>query len=491
LFKKGDRLMRNSYDVIIAGSGIAGLHAALCLDSRLSVLVISKSELALNNSALAQGGVAAVLDLSDDNKQLHFDDTMIAGGNTNNREAVRVLVEEGPENVLGLAKYGVRFDERDDGSLSLTLEGGHSRHRIAHHSDTTGFEIESKLLASALSHANIDVLSHSTLMKLKLDDCGFYAGIFIEGRLATVRARALIMATGGDGRVFKYTTNSTIATGDGIFLAGALGARIKNLSLVQFHPTAFAGQAAQQRFLISESVRGEGAVLLNCNGERFMQGYDPRLELAARDVVSQAIRSEALKTGSEDFYLDISFIDHEFVKNRFPAIFKKCLEYGVDMTTDKIPVFPCQHYLMGGIDVDTYARASIPGLYAVGECSHTGVHGRNRLASNSLLEALVFSKRAADDIMNNISLKASAGSFGFKLTHGAAMPHDYIGEVQDIMQSSYFIIPDKAACARNLPRINEIFSELENGKYADSPALLESQSLSFIAKMTITEVLNQ
>lgn len=486
--------MRFRYDVIIAGSGISGLHAALCLDQSLSVLVITKSDPELNNSALAQGGVAAVLDRSQDNEELHFEDTMIAGGQTNNSETVRVLVEDGPENVLGLLKYGVNFDKSPDGSLNLTLEGGHSRRRIAHYRDTTGYEIETKLLAAVEARENIDLLSRATLLRLERDDSGFCAGVLVGSSIVTLRCGAFILATGGVGRLFKYTTNSAIATGDGIHLAGLLGARLKNLSLIQFHPTAFAGQPVQQRFLISESVRGEGALLLNPNGERFMHHYDSRLELAPRDVVSKAIRSEALKLGSEDFSLDITAKGAEYLQNRFPAIYQKCLEYGVDITKDKIPVFPCQHYLMGGIDVDACARTTVPGLYAVGECSHTGVHGNNRLASNSLLEALVFSKRAANDIMDKIGNHNGDllnDSFEFKLKSGTEVPAGLVTEIQNIMQESFFIIPDKAVSAKNLPRIQQIGAELMSNKLADGASLMEARSLCDIAGIILTEVSKQ
>jgi len=476
------------YDVIIAGSGIAGLYSALSLDKRISVLLLAKKELPLSNTSLAQGGVAAVLDLLNDNFQLHIDDTMAAGGGTNSLEAVKVLVEEGPDNITKLLSLGVDLDKKPDGSLSLTLEAAHSRRRITHHKDTTGFEISSKLILAAKSRENITIIENATLYTLERNDTGFCAGILCGKELLCATSRFFIMATGGIGQAFKYSTNSTISTGDGIMLSKKLGANVKGLSLVQFHPTAFAGNSDQQRFLISESVRGEGALLLNCLNEHFMPNYDKRAELAPRDVVSQCIMREVQRTGSEAFYLDITARGADYIKDRFPGIYMACLKSGIDITTQKIPVFPCQHYLMGGIDVDTYARTSVEGLYAIGECSHTGVHGNNRLASNSLLEGLVFSKRAADDIMGKTGFGSTGCNANFSLTGSLEAPKELRSEIQNIMQESFFVLPNKQAAILHLPRINEISTLLENSEYADSTELLELRSLSFIVKTILMEV---
>ena len=481
--------MRQNYDVIIAGSGVAGLHAALCLDRSLRVLVLSKKDPSDNNSALAQGGVAAVLNPAQDSEPLHFNDTMVAGGHTNNPDAVRVLVHEGPANVLSLLGQGVDFDRNADGSLNLTLEGGHSRRRIAHHRDNTGYELVIRLLGQVRQRENIELLGGAALVELFREDGGFRASVCRDGRFFHTGCRFFIMATGGIGRVFRYTTNSDIATGDGIYLAKKLGARIRGLSLVQFHPTAFAGGSGPQRFLISESVRGEGAVLLNGEGRRFMQDYDSRGELAPRDVVSKAVMAEARRTGSEHFTLDITHEDADFVRNRFPGIYAKCLESGVDITRDRIPVFPCQHYLMGGIDVDTCARTTVPGLYAVGECSHTGVHGNNRLASNSLLEALVFSRRAAQDILARAGGSAPQGPRGeFEPHGGPAVAEGTASGIREAVQRSFFVTPDPAQAARDLPRIREIRETLEQGTAAPDPALLEIRSLAGIAEQLLEEV---
>lgn len=478
--------VKEVYDVLVVGSGAAGLHAALSLDAGLSVLVLSKDKTDDCNSAYAQGGIAAVLNPRDDNEQLHFKDTMIAGGNRNDPDAVHVLVHEGPENVLGLRNLGVEFDIGRDGALDLTLEGGHSRRRIAHHQDQTGAEVVRGMLVALAERENILLTLDTVLMRLEKDNNGFHALLERDGTFFTVNARYCILATGGIGRVFQYTTNSPVATGDGIVFAEKLGARITGMNLVQFHPTAFA-RGAQERFLISESVRGEGAKLLNCRGERFMKRYDSRGDLAPRDVVSRCIMEEAQKTDSNQFYLDITEQPADFVRERFPAIYRKCLEYGIDMTKDRIPVYPCQHYLMGGIDVDLNARTTVEGLYAVGECAHTGVHGANRLASNSLLEALVFSRRAASDILNAGCLPAVPKVL--TPAQGKEAPVALRGEIQAIVQESFFVHANVEKARDNLPRIRKIEQQLTDG-YADSRALTELQSLAGVAALILEEVLS-
>ncbi|MDR3552106.1 MAG: FAD-binding protein, partial [Clostridia bacterium] len=415
--------------------------------------------------------------------------TMVAGGGTNNPESVNVLVREGPEEVLNLVKLGVEFDTDMLGRLHLTLEGGHSRSRIVHHRDTTGFEVVTKLIARIRERANIDFLENSAMLRLECaPGGGFYAGVLHGGALHGISARSCILATGGVGRIYEFTTNSRIATGDGIRFAGELGARVKNLSLIQFHPTAFDARLAQQeRFLISEAVRGEGGLLLNCRGERFMPGYDKRAELAPRDVVSDCIRRETIKTGSSDIFLDISFKDADFLRDRFPSIYSKCLEAGVDITKDRIPVFPCQHYLIGGIDVDTFARTTVPGLYAVGECSHTGVHGNNRLASNSLLEALVFPRRALRDIVSAPQRPLPAPK-PMSLCGGAQPPQEFYKTIRSVMQKSFFIIPDPDEARRSLPVIEEIDATLEAGHYAESRETIELKSMARVAKIILKEL---
>ena len=336
-----------NYDVIIVGSGVSGLYAALNLNLNLKILMLSKKELTLCNSALAQGGVAAVMDKKDDNYELHIQDTLIAGGYKNDMENLRILVEQGPTDVKNLLKYGVEFDRKDDGSIDLTLEGGHSRHRIAHHKDSTGYEIVTSLIDGVKKLSNVTIVENGHLVGIEKEEDNFFAAVYKSGEYYYYTSKAVIFATGGIGRVYDFTTNSAIATGDGIQFAYNLGAEIKNLSYIQFHPTAYADKKNRECFLVSEAVRGEGAYLLNCNKERFMHKYEPeRKELAPRDVVSKCIMEEQKATGSDEFFLDISYKDADFIKNRFPMIYSRVLEKGYDMTKEPIPIYPCQHYLI-------------------------------------------------------------------------------------------------------------------------------------------------
>lgn len=486
--------MAKNYDVIIAGTGAGGLYSAINLPSNLKILLITKRELILCNSALAQGGIAAVYKPVDDNIQLHTNDTLIAGGFKNNPDSLKVLVTEAAHEIEEIISLGVDFDKDENGDLHRTLEGGHCRHRIFHHKDSTGFEITTKLQAVVKKLPNIDILENALLCRLKKTGTGFSADISVNDVHETFNSRYFIMATGGIGRVYDYTTNSAIATGDGITLAYEMGANIKNLSLVQFHPTAFNNKHTRECFLISEAVRGEGAYLLNCKGERFMQNYDERLELAPRDVVSHAIVTEGRRLGSDEFYLDISHKDPEFLKNRFPMIYKYLLEQGIDMTKDRIPIYPCQHYLMGGINVNTKAQTTVDGLYAVGECSHTGVHGNNRLASNSLLEALVFGRQAAlniaDRIKENDTDLDKLESAEFPIDENAPeIPHGIRTEIRHIMQRSYFVIPDMQEALKGFERISEIKRMLEDGNFKIDHNYVEAKSLATVAYLILKEVI--
>lgn len=487
-------LNSRKYDVLILGSGVSGLYSALNLDSDIDALLISKAELKLSNSSLAQGGVAAVLDEKNDNYDLHFEDTLIAGRQANDKHAVRVLVENGPDDVRNIYRMGVDFDKNEDGSLHLTLEGGHSRHRIAHHRDSTGYEITTVLIDKVKNLPNVEVSENTLCVELSNACDGFFATLLVDGEYITVSASFVILATGGIGRVYKYTTNSKIATGDGIRFAYELGAKIKDLDYIQFHPTAFAADTGRERFLISEAVRGEGAYLLNYNKERFMHRYDERLELAPRDKVSHSIMMEYRRTGSDKFYLDISRLDSEFLKSRFPLIYSRCLEEGIDLTKEPIPVFPCHHYLMGGIAVDDNAFTGISRLYAVGECSNTGVHGKNRLASNSLLEALVFSKRAAKEINRQIhepTFVAVHGAIPEFKNGTAPLPVGIRTQIRDIMQKAHFVIPDQNAAEKGLKIIEQIRQRLNNEKFIKNADYEEAKSLATVAAIVLRGALNR
>lgn len=483
--------MDKQYDVVIVGTGVAGLYAALNFPESVSVLLISKRELSLSNSSLAQGGVACVLDTVHDNYRLHISDTLIAGKYKNKLSAVEKLVKEGPADVLRIRDLGVDFDRNPDGTLCKTLEAGHSRHRIVHHKDSTGQAMTDGLIAAVKKLKNVDILENALLYSMHKTLGGFYLSVLQDGAPHYYGCSYCILATGGIGRVYKYTTNSAIATGDGIAFAYMLGAKIANLSRVQFHPTAFAADQGRERFLISEAVRGEGAVLLNCNGERFAFDYDKRGELAPRDVVSNAIAREAIKTGSEHFYLDITHKPADFVRNRFPMIYARCLEEGVDITKDRIPVFPCQHYLMGGIDVDLNSQTSIEGLYAAGECAHTGVHGANRLASNSLLEALVYSRTAAEDVTRKLK-KYGRRQLGTEPAHrpvtGKAMPRGFRSQIREILQDAYFVLPKPEKYAESYGKIQDIIRQLFSESYEITSDLIEAKSIAVVASIILDEV---
>ena len=479
--------MRDKYDVVIVGAGLSGLYAAYNLDSRINALVVCKKDLRLCNSNLAQGGVAAVLDTVDDSFELHIKDTMIAGGWENRPEAVQVLVEEGPDDVRKMIELGAEFD-KENGHIHATLEGGHSRRRIVHHRDTTGEELMRAIIEAVKTRPNVDICEQTSLAFLDEANNGYYATLLKDGKLISVAASFVVIATGGIGRMYKYTTNSSIATGDGIALASSLGAKIENLHYIQFHPTGFAGDNCRERFLISEAVRGEGAYLINCHHERFMHRYDERLELAPRDVVSRGIILESRRTGSDKFFLDITHRTPEFIRDRFPMIYERCKLEGVDITKDPIPVFPTHHYLMGGINVDLNSRTRINRLYAVGECSHTGVHGKNRLASNSLLEALVFGRRAAEDINRSFNDTSVYGKAPIYSVDGAPMPTGTRTSIRSIMQKCQFVMPNPEAARKYRREVDDIVARLNNNKFQITNDYLEARSLATIASIVLKEV---
>ncbi len=484
--------MSLNYDVIIAGCGAAGLYAAINLPSDAKILMVCKKELSLCNSSLAQGGIAGVYNSPKDNIQYHQNDTLIAGGFKNNVDAVHTLVSEAAQDIEHIIDLGVEFNKNPDGTYHRTLEGGHSHHRIFHHADATGKEIATKLLAKVQTLENVDIMENTLMCAVKQTSTGYSAFLRKpDGTYETVNSRFMILATGGIGRVYQFTTNSAIATGDGITFAYEMGAKIKNLSYVQFHPTAFNNRATRECFLISEAVRGEGAYLLNCHKERFMQNYDERLELAPRDVVSHAIILESRKQNSEDFYLDISYKDSEFLKNRFPMIYKNLLEQGYDLTKEPIPIFPCQHYLMGGIDVDGNSETTLKNLFACGECSHTGVHGGNRLASNSLLEALVFSRHAANCIASRLAdppKELEEAQFDARIGSGS-IPKGIRTETRKILQQSHFVIPDKQKAAEGYKRVGEILDDLRKGSYEVDPDYVLAKSIVTCAYIILGEVM--
>jgi L-aspartate oxidase len=382
-------------DFIVLGGGIAGIRAAIEAASAGRVLVLTKDDLYESSTEYAQGGIAAALG-EDDKVALHLHDTLRAGDGLCREEAVRVLVEEGPGHIHQLVEWGMRFD-RDGTKLAFTREGAHSRSRVLHaHGDSTGSEILRALMARARSLPSIQLLPRAFAVDLLAEDGEIRGVTYLEekkGALKTLRAEAVLLATGGLGQVYKETTNPPVASGDGVAMAHRAGALLSDMEFVQFHPTALFVKAAP-RFLLTEALRGEGAHLRNILLERFMPRYHEAAELAPRDIVSRAIILEMQKGPSEFVYLDLTGLDPEHVKKRFPRVYATCLKYNIDITTDLVPVRPAAHYAMGGVATDLHGATSLKRLYAAGEVAATGVHGANRLASNSLLEGLVFGARA-------------------------------------------------------------------------------------------------
>jgi L-aspartate oxidase len=380
-------------DYLIIGSGVAGLRAAIELAPYGNVLVVTKDKPSESSTEYAQGGIAAAMS-DEDTVGIHFEDTLKAGDGLCREEAVKTLVEEGPERIMELISWGAEFD-KEGLKLDFTLEAAHSRRRILHsHGDSTGKELERVLLNKVRSLSSVKKYPFAFTVDLIAEDTACYGAYVVRaGEVTAILAKATILTTGGAGQLFARTTNPPVATGDGMAIAFRAGAELEDMEFVQFHPTSLYSPAAPQ-FLLSESIRGEGAVLLNINQKRFMEGYHKMAELAPRDVVSRAIISEMVKTGSNHVYLDLRHMGKDFVKNRFPRIYATCLQYDVDITEDPVPVSPAAHYIMGGVRTDVNGATNIKGLYAAGEVACTGVHGANRLASNSLLEGLVYGARA-------------------------------------------------------------------------------------------------
>ena len=393
------------FDVLIVGSGLAGLSIALHLAATHRVAILTKRSLSDGSSGWAQGGIAAVMDKTD-SFDAHVDDTLVAGAGLSDPAATRFVVEHAPESVAWLQSLGVPFTE-DDGHLHLTREGGHSARRIVHVTDATGAAVQQTLIQRVKQTPNITLLEHHMLVDLIIasklghqpERClGLYALDETTDQVVTFRAPHTILATGGAGKVYLYTTNPDTSTGDGIAAAWRAGCRVTNMEFIQFHPTCLYHPHVKN-FLISEAVRGEGGRLMLPDGTRFMPNHDPRLELAPRDVVARAIDFEMKKHGLDCVLLDISHQPPGFVREHFPNIHARCLELGIDITREPIPVVPAAHYTCGGIHTDLSGRTDLPGLHAIGETAYTGLHGANRLASNSLVECMVFARSAANDIL--------------------------------------------------------------------------------------------
>jgi len=403
-------------DFLVIGSGIAGLTYALKVSEKFpgkKILVLTKSASDETNTKYAQGGIAVVNDPANDSYEKHIEDTLIAGDGLCNEKVVEFVVKEGPERVNELIRWGARFDKEEDGEYKRGREGGHSENRILHYKDITGQEMERALLEAAGSRPNIRLIKHCFVIDIitqhhlgylvtkstpDIECYGVYVLNLQTNQVEKILAGITLMASGGNGQVYRSTTNPSIATGDGVAMFYRAKGRIENMEFIQFHPTALYEPGVQgQAFLITEAVRGEGGILRNKNGEAFMESYDARKDLAPRDIVARAIDSEMKRTGTEYVWLDCRHFSQDIFTNHFPNIFRKCLSAGIDISKQMIPVAPAAHYSCGGIKTDEWGRSSIKNLYACGECASTGLHGANRLASNSLLEAVVFAHRCFMD----------------------------------------------------------------------------------------------
>jgi len=396
--------MERKSDFLIIGSGIAGLSLAIKLSTLGNVAIVTKKEKNESNTNYAQGGIATVTDEADSFEE-HIQDTLSCGAGLCNREVVEFIVRDGPSRIKELIEWGVNFtkSETNPRQYDLGREGGHNRRRVLHAKDFTGQEIERVLNEKVSQLGSVEMYENHIAIDLIIKDgrcMGAYVLDINEGEVYTYRSKLTILCTGGAGKVYLITTNPDIATGDGLAMAYRAGAKIANMEFIQFHPTCLYHPEAKA-FLISEAVRGEGGILRLKNGQTFMEKYHPMQNLAPRDIVAKAIDAEIKKSGDEFVLLDVTHLPHDFIINRFPNIYRKCLDYGIDITAEPIPVVPAAHYICGGVVVDHFGRTSLPGLYACGEVSCTGLHGANRLASNSLLEAVVYAHRVYLDISQN------------------------------------------------------------------------------------------
>ena len=504
--------MNSETDFLIIGSGIAGLSLALKLADHGKVVIITKKEKAESNTNYAQGGIAAVLS-PDDSYKIHINDTLNAGSDLCNKEAVELLVKEGPARVKELVHWGTKFSKSKnsvkDVEFDLGREGGHSRNRIVHAQDLTGREVEHSLINAIKTHSQIttyeqhfaiDLITehHLYLNKNYMPGTRHCLGAYVlniqTNEIHTFLSKATILASGGCGQVYRHTTNPAIATGDGLAMAYRAGAKIANLEFMQFHPTTLYHPKANS-FLISEAVRGFGAILTTKSGESFMEHYHQMGSLAPRDVVAKAIDSELKKSGDECVYLDVTKIDSDKVIERFPNIYKKCLSFNIDITHKPIPVVPAAHYMCGGVLCDLHGRTEVKNLYVSGEVACTRVHGANRLASNSLLEAVVFSHQIYKNIVNEQQFKNitsfpdipdwnDEGTFNHE--EWILISHDK-REIQNLMWDYVGIVRSNLRLKKALRRVNLIYKEVQNfyKKTKITEGLLELRNLVLVAKIII------
>ncbi len=498
-------------DFLVIGSGIAGLTYALKIAQQFpqkNVLVITKTSADETNTKYAQGGVAGVMDEAKDSYEKHIEDTLIAGDGLCNEKIVEIVVKEGPERINEVINYGAEFDKNESGEYALGREGGHSEFRILHHKDVTGKELERALLSQLEKYKNIQLINHCFVLdlitqhhlgylitKATPDICCY--GVYVLNEktndIETILAKITVLATGGCGQAYRTTTNPKIATGDGIAMVYRAKGRIENMEFIQFHPTALYEPGISPSFLITEAVRGDGGILRNKDSEAFMERYDARKDLAPRDIVARAIDSEMKRTGTEHVYLDCRHIDREKFIHHFPNIYEKCLSIGIDVMQQMIPVAPAAHYSCGGIKTDEWARTSILHLYACGECACTGLHGANRLASNSLLEAMVFGHRAflnSAEAIDGIGFEAGIPDWNQR---GTTEPKEMIlitqsvKELQQIMSDYVGIVRTDVRLQRASKRLDLLFDETEDLYKATrvSPQLFELRNIISVGYLIV------
>lgn len=507
-------------DFLVIGTGIAGLTYALKVAQHFpekKVLVMTKAATDETNTKYAQGGVAVVNDLEKDSFEKHIEDTLIAGDGLCNEEVVEIVVKEGPDRVRELIEWGARFDKEKDGDYKLGKEGGHSEFRIIHHKDITGWEMERALLEAVSRQKNIEIIKHCFVVDIitqhhlgylvtksapDIECYGVYVLNFETNRIEKIITKFTLLATGGNGQVYRTTTNPSIATGDGVAMVYRAKGRIENMEFIQFHPTALYEPGLRgQAFLITEAVRGDGGILRNNEGEAFMERYDERKDLAPRDIVARAIDSEMKRTGTEHVWLDCRHFGKEKFTEHFPNIYQKCLSIGIDITQDLIPVAPAAHYSCGGIKTDEWGRTSIKNLYVCGECSSTGLHGANRLASNSLLEAMVFAHRCYLDVIEKIDASPQVSPSGGDLegavpdwnATGTSEPKEMIlitqslKELQQVMSDYVGIVRNDIRLQRAMRRLDLLWEETEKLYESSSlsPQLLELRNLITVGYLIV------
>jgi len=502
-------------DVLVIGSGISGLSYAIKISEKMpeaKIIIVTKADEDESNTKYAQGGLAVVTNFDNDNFQKHIDDTMRAGDGENNLDVVKMVIEEGPERFKELVEWGTNFDQKD-GHLMLGREGGHKENRSVHHKDITGKEIERALLATVNKSPNIEIMAHHYVIDLitqhhvpnkifdlnKIDCYGAYILDEKNKKIKKITAKITLVATGGAGHVYKNTTNPLIATGDGIAFVHRARGKVSNMQYYQFHPTALYSKRDGMLFLISEALRGDGAKLRTKDGEKFMHKYDEREELASRDIVARAIDSELKISGADYVGLDCRNMNHEKFMDHFPNIYQKCLEEGIDPFKQLIPVVPACHYLMGGIETDTSGQSSIKNLFAVGECTNSGLHGANRLASNSLLEGLVFGHNAAlktvelleinDFNFEDLKAVPEWNEEGMKMMDEMVMVSYFRRQLQEMMSDLVSIVRSNERLLLAKKKQQEIFeavTELYNYSII-SPQLSELRNLVNISYLIIKQ----